>query len=517
MSPMPNKMETIAEEPEARLHRRSSLKKLGFSLDRRSSISNATVNWIRSKSGRISQRFQCTTTEEQVPRSNTISPKSEKRPEPQLRKSFSDLISLTKARIQHIVDPTQRVNYTRREQNRMIQESIEEIWFDKYTLDLPPEISQDKSEIEYLRRIQMRSALENLVIQDANLENGERTTEVISESLKSPQGMERSVQANEEMASGLAVVATAIAATSPRLPSDTVEITTEVNINENLVTRQGSVRVRTTRVPHNTPAINEEPEESDGGYFSLPRIEEFTKRTLSVNRRKREQKGQENSAEGSRGGRSILPRFNSKRGIQSPFLDTNKRVRVDSPTPENAEERSIEDPKGKRPEVEKELATPPTSSRNSKADDDEPQSEEAPRQTTTEAPTEPAATSFQPSSESAKPIRPTLRRATSSRQSSLTTPSRQSRLIRKPSTAANINAEAARIDRGLPSHSSAIATFLKFNKMHLNPFTKEPQTKEELSETRYHMRKAIRELSASGELQDWEECPLELRKRFCTT
>jgi hypothetical protein len=39
-------------------------------------------------------------------------------------------------------------------------ESKEEIWSEKYTLDLPPDISRDKSELDYLRRTIMEAAAE---------------------------------------------------------------------------------------------------------------------------------------------------------------------------------------------------------------------------------------------------------------------------------------------------------------------------------------------------------------------
>jgi hypothetical protein len=492
-------LSSISEEPESRLRRKTSLPELGFNPDRRPSISNAKpISWILGKSGRISQKLQLASTEEVSETSGSASLVSGDGPdnsEPKLRKSFSDMISQTKAKIQQIVDPNRRVRLTRREQHRMIEKSIDEMWSDKYALDLPPEISQDKSEMEYLCRTQMEAALKNLVIQDANLETGETTTEVLSETVRTPgpQGLSESISTNEGMASGLAMFVTAIAVTSPSLPTDTAEITTQVDIGENLVTRTGSLRVRTTRTTLRTPIVEgDTSQESENDYFSLPKIQEYVKspqpstqkETDGESRDEVNQNSQrEVSEKGNRQPRGILSRMASlkRRDRPPPQEVDNKRPRVEATPPTENEEAAAKDQDKEKEQPEISLPTPPDSTRNSESNVE------------ADLPISP---------------KPEERGQTSTK---LLTKSTLALTLRtaKPTTliAHNIAVEAARMEIGMPTQSPAMANFIKFNQMRMNmPVPERPMMNDETSEeTRRMMRKVVRNMRETDRMIDMFE------------
>jgi len=119
-----------------------------------------------------------------------------------------------------------------------------------------PADCQDKTEIDYLRRIQKEeaaaAALRNLASQDAELSadsDGERTTVSVHDTvMPGSQLPERAIEENEQLASDLAAAATNLAVTSGNLPTDTVSVVSEVLVNDDLVSRTGSLRVKTTRV-----------------------------------------------------------------------------------------------------------------------------------------------------------------------------------------------------------------------------------------------------------------------------
>jgi hypothetical protein len=147
----------------------------------------------------------------------------------------------------------------------------------------PPDLPPDRTELDYLKRTQKEAAaaaaLRNLVNQDADLSadsDGETTTESVHDTvMPGSQSPERAIVENEELASTLAAAATDIAVRSRNLPPGTVSVHSEVLVNDDLMSRTGSLRVKTTRVPYKAPTVEDAEESGEKTPPSLPNISDF--------------------------------------------------------------------------------------------------------------------------------------------------------------------------------------------------------------------------------------------------
>ncbi|KAF4627245.1 hypothetical protein G7Y89_g10914 [Cudoniella acicularis] len=217
------------------------------------------VRWVRGGLQRRASTSSVRQSDQSQSSSGTITPNSTSSDEQTFKGFFVGKISSVRARIQQVLDPSR---------GKEQEVELTELFSDRFTLDLPPESSQDKSELDYLRRAQMQeaavAALNRMVAQDANLATAlaQGITEVLRRNITTSENASsnQTTVANQDIANQLAIAANAIATRSTNLPTGTAAITTDVDIDENIETHQGSIRVRTTRIRFKEPLVDNEDE-----------------------------------------------------------------------------------------------------------------------------------------------------------------------------------------------------------------------------------------------------------------